>query len=71
MNNRGIECRPTWKPMHCQPIFEGCNSFAHYENGKYHCEELYERGVCLPGGDALTDEQLDFIVHNLLDIIGL
>ena len=70
MNNREIECRPTWKPMHMQPIFENCESFAHFEDGTYHCEELYERGVCLPGGDTLTNEQIKFIVDNLLDIIG-
>ncbi len=70
MNNRGIECRPTWKPMHMQPIFEGCESFSHFDDGTYHCEYLYSNGVCLPGGDALTDEQLQFIVDSLLDIIG-
>lgn len=70
MNNREIECRPTWKPMHMQPIFENCESFAHFEDGTYYCEELYERGVCLPGGDTLTNEQIKFIVDNLLDIIG-
>ncbi|MBF2708213.1 aminotransferase class I/II-fold pyridoxal phosphate-dependent enzyme [Flavobacterium soyangense] len=46
-----IECRPLWKPMHLQPIFE---KYPYY--GKRVAETLFEKGLCLPSGSNLTDE---------------
>ena len=40
-----IESRPLWKPMHMQPIYEGSKF---YGNGV--CEDLFEKGLCLPSG---------------------
>lgn len=45
-----IECRPLWKPMHLQPIFE---SYPYY--GGTISQELFENGLCLPSGSNLTD----------------
>ena len=66
MNEEGIETRPAWKPMHMQPVFKDCKAFAHNEDGSFFCETLYRDGMCLPGGDAMTAEQLDFIAGTLL-----
>ncbi len=52
-----IESRPVWKPMHLQPVFAGC-PFVGGTVG----EELFERGLCLPSGTALTDEDLERVV---------
>jgi len=46
-----IECRPLWKPMHLQPIFE---KYPAYTNGI--SENLFEKGLCLPSGSNLTDD---------------
>lgn len=46
-----IESRPLWKPMHLQPVFEGTP----YYGGKV-AEELFDKGLCLPSGSNLTDE---------------
>jgi dTDP-4-amino-4,6-dideoxygalactose transaminase len=46
-----IECRPLWKPMHLQPVFE---KYPYY--GKEVAEALFEQGLCLPSGSNLTDE---------------
>ncbi len=47
-----IEARPVWKPMHRQPIFSG------YEvAGGAVAERLFERGLCLPSGSSLTDDE--------------
>ncbi len=51
-----IEARPLWKPMHLQPVFEGCKFFG---NGV--CEELFENGLCLPSGSNLTDVEFERI----------
>lgn len=46
-----IESRPLWKPMHLQPIFE---KYPYYGNKV--AETLFEKGLCLPSGSNLTDD---------------
>ncbi len=53
-----IESRPVWKPMHLQPVFRHCR-----RRGGEISEELFERGVCLPSGSALTPDQLAQVVE--------
>ncbi|MEM6613412.1 MAG: DegT/DnrJ/EryC1/StrS family aminotransferase [Cyanobacteria bacterium P01_C01_bin.72] len=48
-----IETRPVWKPMHLQPIFRDCECF---NNGV--AEDLFHKGLCLPSGSNLTEENL-------------
>jgi dTDP-4-amino-4,6-dideoxygalactose transaminase len=52
-----IESRPLWKPMHMQPVF---NSYLSYTDGT--SEDLFEKGLCLPSGSNLTEEDLERIV---------
>ncbi len=56
MEKENIECRPLWKPMHLQPVFEGSRFF-----GEGVCLELFEKGLCLPSGSNLTDEEYERI----------
>jgi dTDP-4-amino-4,6-dideoxygalactose transaminase len=49
-----IESRPLWKPMHLQPVFAGAQSML---NGN--AQRLFETGVTLPSGSALTDAAVD------------
>ena len=49
-----IEARPVWKPMHLQPVFAGCR----VKGGKV-SERLFETGLCLPSGSALTEVDLE------------
>ena len=51
-----IESRPLWKPMHMQPVYEGAKFFGHGI-----CEELFRKGLCLPSGSNLTNEEFDRI----------
>ena len=46
-----IESRPLWKPMHLQPIFAD----SPYYGGNV-AEELFEKGLCLPSGSNLTED---------------
>ncbi|MGB1932073.1 MAG: DegT/DnrJ/EryC1/StrS family aminotransferase [Flavobacteriales bacterium] len=57
-----IESRPLWKPMHLQPIFKDCLIF-----GGNVCEELFERGLCLPSGSNLDESDLTRITDKILD----
>lgn len=52
-----IEARPVWKPMHMQPVFADYERF-----GGEVAEELFNKGLCLPSGSQLTEEQLARIV---------
>jgi dTDP-4-amino-4,6-dideoxygalactose transaminase len=48
-----IEARPVWKPLHLQPVFAGCRS-----RGGETAAQIFERGLCLPSGSALSDADL-------------
>lgn len=52
-----IESRPLWKPMHMQPVFEGALAFADGTS-----EEMFARGICLPSGTAMGDEEFARVV---------
>ena len=54
--DENIESRPLWKPMHLQPVFE---NESNYTNGV--SEDLFERGLCLPSGSNLMEEDLNRI----------
>jgi len=54
MEAENIECRPLWKPMHMQPVFEGSRFF-----GEGVCVDLFEKGLCLPSGSNLTDADFE------------
>ena len=57
-----IESRPLWKPMHLQPIFE---QYLYY--GSNVAETLFEKGLCLPSGSNLTNEERVRIKKVVLD----
>jgi dTDP-4-amino-4,6-dideoxygalactose transaminase len=56
MDEVNIECRPLWKPMHMQPIFE---KYPFYGNGT--SERLFDQGLCLPSGSNLTSVEFERI----------
>ncbi|MBU2930115.1 DegT/DnrJ/EryC1/StrS family aminotransferase [Winogradskyella psychrotolerans] len=57
LEEENIESRPLWKPMHQQPIFK---EYSSYLNGV--SDELFERGLCLPSGSNLTDNELERVI---------
>lgn len=60
----GIESRPLWKPMHKQPVYK--NNPA-YVNGV--SEALFKKGLCLPSGPYVTDEEARYIVERIKELI--
>ena len=63
LEEHNIESRPLWKPMHLQPIFQDYESV-----GGAVSESLFEQGLCLPSGTALTTDQLQQIVSIIRDL---
>jgi dTDP-4-amino-4,6-dideoxygalactose transaminase len=67
-----IEARPVWKPMHMQPVFQAkkqsMESRVQSVKQKYKtrviggevAEDLFNRGLCLPSGTAMTNSDLIF-----------
>ena len=47
-----IEVRPVWKPLHLQPVFSDCGI-----KGGAVAQDLFERGLCLPSGSNLGDDE--------------
>lgn len=56
----GIESRPLWKPMHRQPVYRDAPA---YVNGV--SDDLFRRGLCLPSGPWVTDENIRHIVDTI------
>lgn len=52
-----IEARPVWKPLHLQPSFADCE----YIGGDV-AEDLFDRGLCLPSGSNLSDEEIQKVI---------
>ena len=55
-----IESRPFWKPMHLQPVYHDVKT---YTNGV--SENLFNRGLCLPSGSGMTDEDIERVVRQV------
>ena len=64
MLGKKIEARPTWKPMHKQPVYAWAPV---YTNGIE--EELFKVGFCLPAGPYVTDEDVRYIVESIKEAI--
>ena len=63
LESYNIESRPLWKPMHRQPVFENYETI-----GGTVADTLFEQGLCLPSGTAITEEQLSRIVSIIRDM---
>ena len=53
LESLNIESRPLWKPMHLQPVYEGCQYFGSENNA----ERIFDVGLCLPSGSNLTEAE--------------
>jgi dTDP-4-amino-4,6-dideoxygalactose transaminase len=73
-----IESRPVWKPMHLQPVFNPATAEsgaaavigrqrsqdARWVGGQV-AEFLFDRGLCLPSGTAMSDKDLERVVATI------
>lgn len=58
LEKENIESRPVWKPMHMQPVFKGSPM-----RGGGVCEDFFSRGLCLPSGTAMTEDDLGRVIE--------
>lgn len=55
-----IEARPVWKPMHMQEVFKDCRFY-----GGSTAEDCFKRGICLPTGSGMQDEEVERVLEVL------
>ena len=60
-----IEARPAWKPMHLQPVFADAPCL-----GGEVAQDLFTRGVCLPSGSAMSDDDLERVIGAVRAAMG-
>ena len=58
LDEKGIESRPLWKPMHTQPVYKDAPA---YVNGV--SEKLFDKGLCLPSGPMVDDKAFRRIIE--------
>lgn len=65
LGEANIEARHLWKPMHLQPVYEGARATT---NGT--AENLFSRGITLPSGPALDDDDVARVIGVLKEVLG-
>ena len=61
LEKMNVESRPIWKPMHMQPVFEGCE-YWHLDEDNVG-EDIFARGLCLPSDVKMTREQQEVVIE--------
>ena len=62
LDKAGIESRPLWKPMHLQPLYSDAPYYGHKDSVS---ESLFKRGLCLPSGPRVSNDD----IHRICNII--
>ena len=86
LDQKGIEARPLWKPMHTQPIYKRAevkseklkvkDGVVRQTSGTSVAyvngvsEEIFKVGMCLPSGPMVTDEDVRYIVECIKEAVG-
>ncbi len=65
LSRQRIEVRHLWKPMHLQPVFDRARTFTTGVS-----DDLFRRGITLPSGPALSDDQIDRVISTLVSLIS-
>ena len=76
ISSLNAEGRPVWKPMHMQPIYRSNPFITSAGNGRARSNayiketgmkdvgaDIFERGLCLPSDNKMTEEQQDVIIE--------
>lgn len=76
---RGIETRLLWRPMNMQPVFQDAPFYTSDKtvtdyNGVVLSgvgEWLFRRGLCLPSGSSLADDEVKTVISTIKEIIAI
>lgn len=82
LEERNIESRPVWKPMHLQPVFADCDFVTDKESKSDMgedirktyiasvSEDIFNRGLCLPSDIKNTEEDMQLIIGIIRGLFG-
>lgn len=62
LDEHDIEARPTWKPMHLQPLYADAAFETHVPDMDV-SSSIFDAGICLPSGSSLTEADQDRIIE--------
>ena len=65
MLDAGVETRRLWRPMHMQPVVADAPYY-----GDTTCETLFDRGLCLPSGSGLKEEELRYVADKIKEFFN-
>ena len=65
LDERDIESRPLWKPMHLQPVFRDSERLV---NGN--AEWLFEHGLTLPSGSGMNEANINRILEAISSFLA-
>ena len=60
-----VEVRPTWRPMHTQPLLRGATTI-----GGSVSERHFARGLCLPSSSSLSERDQDRVIDLLRECLA-
>ncbi|MEG1254511.1 DegT/DnrJ/EryC1/StrS family aminotransferase [Clostridium sp.] len=63
LEEKNIESRPIWKPIHLQPYYESYKFFNHNDIGLSVSQDVFERGVCIPSDTKMTEEEQERVIN--------
>ena len=64
LESHNIESRWLWRPMNMQPIFADA---PYYGDGT--AERLFNKGLCLPSGSVLTNEDIQTVIDSVSSFV--
>jgi pyridoxal phosphate-dependent aminotransferase EpsN len=70
LTEENIEARHVWKPLHMQPLFNNALYYSHSENQNV-AEDLFKKGICLPSGSGMTEQQQKRVINCITNSIAL
>lgn len=64
LEEHNIESRPTWKPLHLQKLFNGCETINNLV-----AEKIFQQGLCLPSGTSMSTRDILYTIRLLREIL--
>lgn len=68
LNAEGVQTRPFFRGLHSQPVYQRMGLFRaeHFPVS----DRLYQRGLYLPSGQAITDEQIEEVIKAVSKVLS-
>lgn len=60
LDEQNIETRRLWKPLHLHQAYD---EYPFY--GNKICEDLFNKGICLPSGTGLTEDEQGYVIETV------